>query len=191
MTEVIHTWADVVGMFDENDGAALQDAVKLCPPGTSHVELGAWCGRSLAAACEALPVGVVAYSYDNYKEDSQATGGAGKTPREAMALREEVVSHYRQLGKGITTVLGESSASGKLYSGPRVASLLIDDHHSAEQVEANLLAWLPHTAPECTVLLHDYWHPPYGIATTAQRILPSCGFRFIETRGGLGIWRRP
>lgn len=190
----LSSWKDVPGMFDEDDARTLQAAVRAAPRGSAHVELGAWCGRSMAAAAEVLPDGVRLFSYDNYLPDSQAAGGAGKTPAEAKAYRELVCAHYRSLEKSVYGIECESAEGGRqFYDRERmgVHSLLIDDHHTAEQVEANLTAWGPHLLPRAIVLLHDYRHPPYRIAETAERMLPGMGFRFIGQVGGLGIWERP
>lgn len=187
-------WTDVPGMLDEAEGAAIQEAVRLCKPGTAHVELGAWCGRSLAAACEALPVGVTANSYDNYLTGSQTeeSGGAGKTLTEARKSRIEVANHYRLIIDAKVVLWDEESSKGGVaYTGSPVASLFIDDHHSSEQVEANLQAWLPHLSSECSILFHDYWTLAYGIFNVAERILPSHGFQFFGRRFGLGVWKRP
>ena len=179
-------------MFDPEDGEVIQIAVKRIPENHAHVELGAWCGRSLSAACEALPKNTIAFSYDNYLEDSQATDGSSApiTPEVAKNLRWVVQKHYIGQGKDVRCFVKESSQAGLEYGGPPVSVLFVDDHHTAEQVKSNIAAWMPHCAEQCTVLFHDYYCGLYGIVAAATEVLPSLGFTFVCARGGIGIWSR-
>lgn len=184
-------------MFNAADGLALQRCVRMATMGTAVVELGAWCGRSLASICEVVPDRVEVYSYDNYLEDSQAVGEtpdgekAPITPQVACNLREHVRKHYAAFTK-ISTVICDSTKGGELYEGPLVSVLLVDDHHSAEKIEANLAMWLPNCAMDCMLLFHDYGHKPYGIEAVCERVLPGEGFRFLgqPSNSGLGVWSR-
>ena len=131
------TWRAVPGMFSPEDGATVQIAVKRVPAGQAVVEMGAWCGRSLASICEVLHPDAVVYSYDNYLEDSQATAGGSSPipPRVAMTLRQTVEAHYRSIGKNVFCAVMEASEAGRVYRGPLISVLFIDDHHSAKQLE--------------------------------------------------------
>lgn len=181
-------WRAVPGMFSQSDGDLLQIAVGLSPPGTAVVETGAWCGRSLAAACEVLPEGVDAWSIDNYLEDSQAAEASPIPATVAKNLRGIVEMHYRALGRSVICLAQDATSAGSTYSGKPISVLLIDDHHSAEKMEANLKAWLPHMANRAVVLLHDYLHPAYGMVSVCQRMLPPAGFTYRGNCSGLGIW---
>lgn len=181
-------WRAVPGMFSREDGGILQEAVRRAAPGTAVVETGAWCGRSLAAACEVLPDGVRAYSIDNYLEDSQAAEGAPIRACEAKRLREVVAGHYRGQGRDVTLLVGDAVIAGMEYSGPPISVLFIDDHHSAEQLEAEFEVWLPHMAERAAVLLHDYAHPPYGLIAVAERMLPGRGYNYLGRVSGIGVW---
>jgi hypothetical protein len=183
-------WRAVPGMFSTVDGAVLQGFVKQLLAGQATVETGAWCGRSLAAACEVLPAGVLAFSYDNYLEDSQANECSPITPGVAKALRQTVEHHYWKRGVDVRCEVKEASAAGKEYGGPPIGVLFIDDHHSAEQLRANFDAWLPRLAPRAVVLMHDYGHPPFRLVETAKAALPALGFQFAGQFGGLGVWHR-
>lgn len=192
-------WRAVPGFWSVEDALVFQKAVKMAPPGTAVVETGAWCGRSLASACEVLPPRVEIHSYDNYLEDSQAaqaTNGSGSdspiTPQVAMRLRELVKEHYGAAGKKVFTHVQEAAQGGREYSGPLVSVLMIDDHHSFEQVNANLDAWLVHCNQQCVLLFHDYRHPPYRIFEACEARLPVANFRFVgqQSGSGLGVWIR-
>ena len=183
-------WRAVPGMFSPVDGTVLQCFAKQLSVGQALVEMGAWCGRSLAAACEVLPANVSAYSYDNYLDDSQANEAAPITPAVAQRLRELVAQHYRNGGRDVRCFVAESAAAGRCYTGPAVGVLLIDDHHSAEQLRADFDAWTPHLAARAAVLIHDYAHPPYRLVETSEAALPGRGFVFAGQYSGVGVWLR-
>ena len=180
-------WRAVPGFFRPEDGDMLQRAVLRAEPGTAVVELGAWCGRSLAAACEVLPAGVSIYSIDNYQEDAQTVPHAcGMTSAVAEALRQLVAEHHC---KEDSLVRAESSAFGWSYTGPPVSVLFIDDHHSYEHVKENLKAWVPRMAKKAAVLFHDYGNESYGIERAAKEVLPGM-FSFAGLCSGTGVWSR-
>lgn len=184
-------WRVVPGFFDTADGETLQTAVRSAPVRTAVIELGAWCGRSLAAICEVLPAGVVVCSYDNYLEDSQADQEeTAIRPKGAMLMRAGVAAFHAARGRDVVTFVLDSISAGQTYTGPPVSVMLIDDHHSEEQIEGNLRAWWPHFATEVVLLFHDYYHSPYGIASTCEVVLPGAGFGFVGSHGGLGVWAR-
>lgn len=186
-------WRAVPGMLSRGDGETIQIAVKRVPPEHAVVELGAWCGRSLAAICEALPEEAVVYSIDNYQEDSQTIGDyCPLTAASAQKFRRMVNDHYQSLGRDVRCQVCESAQAGVEYRGVPVSVLFVDDHHSGEQVTKNLQAWVPCLAPQATVLFHDYHHRPYGIAEAVEKFLPPLNFNHIGTRAGsiISIWTR-
>lgn len=193
MIDFAHGWRAIPGMFSPGDGYTLQTAVKRIPPGQAVVELGAWCGRSLTAICEVLPDGVTALSYDSYLEDSQTNVPESPiTPTCAMKIRNLVEDHFRGHGKDVIVVVKDSVEAGRDYTGPPVSVLFIDDHHSAEQLIRDFEVWLPHLAPQATILMHDYSTPVYQLDVTAEDILPKAGFEYIGTRADsiVGVWSR-
>ena len=180
-------WRAVPGFFSPEDGDMLQRAVLRAEPGTAVVELGAWCGRSLAAACEVLPAGVQIFSVDNYREDAQTVPHAcGMTSAVAEAMRKLVAEHYRKA----TLIWSESSAFGRAYEGPPVSVLFIDDHHSYEHVQENLKSWVPRMAQKAAILFHDYKNESYGIEKAARETLPLATFLFAGLCSGVGVWVR-
>ena len=196
----------VPGMFSPEDATTIQLAVRRATPGSAVVETGAWCGRSLAAICDVAHASLEVHSYDNYLEDSQAVGegesvgtAAGPaeatapiTPQVAKQIRSVVAKHYFAHGVDVRAEVQEASAAGTIYKGAPISVLFIDDHHSAEQLEKNFASWLPHCANQCTVLLHDYLHLPYGLQPVAERTLPALGYAYVGWRAGsgIGIWTR-
>jgi len=175
-------------MYGPEDGDMLQQAVRRAAPGTAVVETGAWCGRSLAAACEVLPPGVKAFSIDSYLEHSQAAEGLPIPAASARLLREQVAEYYRSYGRDVTLLVDDAVQAGGKYAGPPISVLMIDDHHSAEQLEAEFGVWLPRMAGQAAILLHDYAHEPYGLVPVCERILPGAGYKFLGRVGGLGVW---
>lgn len=206
MIDLSFGYRGVPGMLSLEDALTIQISVRRATPGHAVVEMGAWCGRSLAAICDVAHSRVQVFSYDNYLEDSQAVGEgeavgtpmgpatatAPITPQVAKRIRDVVAKHYFSLGVNVEVAVEEASKAGQFYNGPPISVLFIDDHHSAEQLEKNFTAWLPKCAPQCTVLLHDYLHLPYGLQPGAERILPPLGFVYVGWRvgSGIGIWTR-
>lgn len=193
MIDFAHGWRAVPGMYSPGDGVTLQIAVRRVPAGHAVVELGAWCGRSLAAICEVLPPGVTALSYDSYLEDSQTNVSESPiTPTCAMKLRQLVEVHFRGLGRDVRCIVQDSAEAGRDYIGPPVSVLFIDDHHSAEQLAKDFKAWLPHLAPQATILMHDYPTPVYQLDVVSENVLPKAGFEYIGVRADsiVGVWSR-
>lgn len=58
----------------------------------------------------------------------------------------------------------------------KVGLLFHDALHTADQVAADLAAWMPHLAPACVVALHDVAEVRFGVAEGAERVLPAAGF---------------
>lgn len=185
-------WRGVPGWFSEDEAMALARAVRRALPGSAVVELGSWCGRSLAVAADALPAGVCLYSVDCYPEVSQAAAEADGqlTAGEARAMRDQVVELWTARGRRIVVQAADAAVAGRAYEGPPVAVLLIDDHHSAEQLKLNLEAWMPHLAAAADVLLHDYGSLPYGLQPVAQSHLSAAVWWFDGLHGSIGVYRR-
>lgn len=187
-------WRAVPGMLNVLDATVLQRSARMCRPETAIVELGAWCGRSLAAISEVAPNSVKVISVDNYLDDSQAhdDGNAPIPPSVARKLRELVKANYVKQGMDIETIVSEAAEAGRRYKGDPIEMLFVDDHHSFEQIHANMAAWGPHCSDHCILLFHDYGHPPYRIVEACTELLPSKGYKFVgqPLGSGIGIWAR-
>lgn len=191
-------WQEIPGWFTDEEGAALQAAVAQIPAGGAAVELGTWCGRSLACAAAALPYAVELHAFDNFRFPSQAEEEARRAAIEswrlltadAKKLAKAVVSRLQSAGAKITLHEVESGAGGRSWRGPPVHVLLIDDDHTVRQIGRVLVAWAPHLAGRATVLFHDYEDPRMDAPARAAHYLAPLGFRFNRTVGGMGTWVR-
>lgn len=187
-------WRGIPGWFSEEEAAVLQDAVRRAEPGTAIVELGSWCGRSLSAITEALPEGVKAFAYDNHLGGSQAevTTEGALSATEAKSILQAVVKLQRSRSRDVAFIEAEAVAGGQQYSGPPIAALFIDDHHSPEQVTQNLKVWGPHLAPKCRILFHDWGAEElYHLQVAIRPILTvEAGWRFLGQFGSIGVFER-
>lgn len=148
------------------------------PANQAVVELGAYMGRSTGHL--ALGVsrghGASVISVDPWElaeptpEDYRATAPSVASYT-AVETREAYERHLIDVGVRdlVTTIQATAVDAAATYDGPPVALLFHDALHRAEDVFADLKAWLPHMAPVATVVLHDVGDPRYGVEAGAQK----------------------
>lgn len=71
---------------------------------------------------------------------------------------------------------GYAANVGARWTGNPVGLLWHDAEHTADAVEADLRAWLPHLADNAVVVLHDAGNPGFGVPEGAQRVLDVPGW---------------
>lgn len=141
------------------------------------VELGAYKGRTTAwlalGASEGLGARVVSVDpwgqvdvpgYDSKWEGGYATGAYSEA-------RAEFDEHMRATGAAVTVLQGTAEAIGRQWFGDQVGLLWHDAQHTAEAVQADLEAWLPHMAEHSTIVCHDACQAAFGVRQGAARAL--------------------
>lgn len=88
-------------------------------------------------------------TYRAFWEHMHATGAAGR----------------------VVAVKGHGATSGAHWIGPPVGLLWHDAIHTADAVEADLRAWLPHMADHAVIVCHDAGQPAFGVIEGAGRAL--------------------
>lgn len=136
------------------------------------VELGSWCGKSLAAIAEAAPDGARIFSFDAHPVASQAVTAAagGISAPQALDILRRVIEWLKKQGKQAAFRSSDAAEAGYEYRGPPVEFLFIDDDHTPEQVTKDLHAWMPHLAPQAEVLFHDFPYQPYGLPKAVEAV---------------------
>lgn len=87
----------------------------------------------------------------------------------------------------LTVVKNFAETAGRGWSGPPVGLLWHDAGHHADEVEADLRAWLPHLADDATVVLHDIVDPRFSVVEGARRVLGAPGW---DWPGETQLWRK-
>ena len=183
-------WRGVPGWLSDEEAEGLQACVRAISPAQAYVELGAWCGRSLAATMEASRDGVSHYTFDSFPVTSQAVDEAGFSATQARDTLLEVVTHYRYKGKRVCFFEQDSTQGALAYAGPPICVLFVDDHHSADQVISNLKCWGPHLSYRCAILFHDYASEPFGLAKPINELLRPPSWEFRGVMGSMGLFVR-
>lgn len=83
-------------------------------------------------------------------------------------------AHMAKIGAGpgvLTVKRGYAASCGERWPGQPVGLLWHDAEHSADAVERDLAAWLPHLAPGAVVVLHDAGRPDGEVVEGARRVL--------------------
>lgn len=187
--DVLRGWQGVPGWLAPEEAAVLEAAVLSTAPGTSIVELGRWCGRSLVALGAARSGQALGekrrpiVSFDSYPETSQAGTAATKdmpeiTPPLARKIAGEAVAAFGledcwfYYDDAVAGASRYGSAKFKALVGDHEIGLIyIDDDHSGSRVVAEIKAWEPYMAAECEVCIHDFFHEPYGIEAAVDRFM--------------------
>lgn len=113
-------------------------------------------------------------------------------------------AHMERIGATrdmFTVKRGYGANAAAKWEGPKVGLLWHDAEHTADAVETDLAAWLPHLADTATVVLHDAGNPHFGVVEGAGRVLDVDGWDWegrevarwhvkSEKRGALYV-RRP
>lgn len=157
----------------------LRELASEVPADEAIVELGAFRGRStgwlLLGAQDGHGAHVTTIDPWGDRTDS---GYAGQV-RSAAVAESAFRAWMARIGadETVLTVRRALAADvGRQWAGPPVGLLWHDAGHGAGEVEADLLAWLPHMAAGSVVLLHDAARRDYGVVEGAERVLDAPGW---------------
>lgn len=168
-----------VGLVENPCCWALEAFAAHAPAGTAAVEIGAFRGRT--AAWLALGVskgnGAKVFSVDPWENGSIPSNYADN----AASVAEYTMSktrlgfdvHMQRTGAAefVTPVQATAVAAAKTYDGPPVSLLWHDGLHRAQDVAADLRAWMKHMADDAVIVLHDTDDDRLGVAEGARRVL--------------------
>lgn len=138
----------------------LRSLASKVPASQAVVELGVFQGGSLRALGLGAQEGRGAsvWGFDPYG----LPGPAGRY----MRLRKRYDVRNLRIARIVTAGLADigrafSTEAAASWDGPKVGLLYIDALHTYEAVKADTLAWLPHLAPDATIVYDDYVSPRF------------------------------
>lgn len=140
----------------------------------THAEIGVFCGRSLYAACLGMR-GATVYAIDDFSAgrsdmpDFRAPG-----PFWVNETLEATLQAIPPTAATVELLQQDSIDASRLLAQREVLldSLWIDGGHSAEQLGADITAWLPLIKPKGLIAGHDYWAAHPGVMHAVQETLP-------------------
>lgn len=167
----------------------LRSLAAAVPADQAIVELGAYAGRTtgwlLLGAQDGYSAPVV--SVDPWGERTDGYDRYSGRYIEAERLHAEHMTRIGATPEQHTAVRGRAVDVGTGWVSPPVGLLWHDAEHSADAVEADLRAWLPHLSPTAVVVLHDAANPRCGVVEGAGRVLDTPGW---DWPGELLRWQR-
>lgn len=155
------------GMFDDVDAAAYIDAVYALKPGSTLVEVGTFCGRSLSYVMPAaLAQGVRVYAVDAWQMGPAEPGRAQAKINAQVIFRRAM----ERLGfDGFVTPIKAKSLDAARQIGD-VDAVYLDAAHDYARVAADIRAWLPKIRRPGWIMGHDY-----DLSTVREAVLELLG----------------
>ena len=154
------------GWLEPDACERLRAAARNAPADTAVVEIGAYRGKSTGwlALGSSEGNGAPVFTIDTWDTRGIETwpedhpGYIDKYPD--PQVRVDYENHLDRIGARdvVTPICGWSTDVAKTWKkdhGLKVSVLFVDGSHYYDDVVADLKAWLPHTAPQAVVILHD------------------------------------
>lgn len=161
------------------------------PPGSTVVELGVFCGRSLAYLAGVLkPKGCRVVGVDSFLGSPEFETGVkfegkpwAEAPRGILAtMAIQNLEAAGVLGE-VSLVVSDSARAAELFSDGSVWAVFVDADHSYEGVRRDIAAWWPKVAPGGYVAGDD-WRPDFpGVERAVRSILDP-----VSVDADLGVW---
>ena len=198
-------FADTVkGFMPRNEGLALYEAAcSHARPGTTWLEIGAWCGKSAVyLGCAAQERGAVLYSLDHHHGSEENQEGWEHFDASLVDPADGRLNTLPSWQRTIAIAQLESTVIGLVGPSVVVAAhfdqaldlLFIDGGHGTDVAWADYDAWSPKVVAGGLMMIHDVFpdpkdggRPPYEIYLAA---LASQLFAEISAQGSLRVLRR-
>lgn len=157
------------GLITPAVGDLLYQQAARVPAGQAIVEIGAWRGQSscfLAAGARAGSAPPV-FSVDLWDGDP----GWCRHCEQATIDEWDYQVTYAGLRDWVQPARGHSVDIAAVYDGPPIGLLYVDGDHHHDAVVADVVAWLPHLDPACTIVFDDYLETINpGVATAIDQL---------------------
>jgi hypothetical protein len=168
-------WTEIPGNSQSID-TIYGPAVAEAKDGDVFVELGVFCGRSLAMLCEmVLQSGklIAVYGVDLWEDGGAITRNASH-PYEPAVMDQCIRDVERTVDKGVKLALfREDTASAAYRFEDRSVTLaFIDGDHSYAGVQRDIAAWWPKVKPGGLLAGHDYSHEYPGVMQAVGEAFP-------------------
>ncbi len=153
------------------------------PPGSTIVEVGVFCGRSLAALARMAREsgkGLRVVGVDTFRGSPEFAGlvmWEGKPFESAppAALIHECFSQLHGAGllDDVTLVVTDSVNAARLFADGSVFAVFLDGDHSESALSADIVAWGPKVAPGGYLAGDDLDVPGFpGVRAAVERLAP-------------------
>lgn len=154
----------------------LRELATRVPSDQAIVELGAFKGRStgwlLLGASEGHGAHVTTVDpWTMQKARADYPLGENYSRPEVYQAFKDHMTRIGATTKEHTVKRGYASTVATKWTGPKVGLLFHDAEHSADAVQRDLAAWLPHLAEDAVVVLHDAADPRHGVQAGADSVL--------------------
>lgn len=171
--------SEVLGWFDWEP---LYDrAVETAPPGSTLVEVGVFCGKSLiylARKARDADKGLRVIGVDTFQGSPEFDGRVFFNDRPfsqapSGALVSLCVSALTEHGvrDDVILLMTDSLQAARLFNNASLHMVFVDADHTEEAVVDDILSWCPKVAPGGILAGHDYWDFP-GVKSAVDRLIP-------------------
>lgn len=164
--------SEIPGWF--NYAPFWDEAVRTAPEGATIVEVGVFCGKSLAylaKIAKASGKNLKIVGVDTFRGSPEHHGTSSNLNElPPFALAEICMGHLAEAGviDDVYLIRADSVRAAKLFDYGGVWACFIDADHSEAAVEADIRAWAPITG--CMLGGDDYWSYP-GVRAAVDRLL--------------------
>ena len=126
-----------------------------------HVEIGAYCGRSLVASCGGMTDAEV-FAVDNDCFDEVV---AGVSTDWVASVRKITLQQFTPDSVAVTHLAENSIDAARHFfsTGKLLDSLFIDGCHEYAECRADIEAWATMVKPGGLICGHDYWPVDVGV----------------------------
>jgi MMP 1-O-methyltransferase len=201
---VLAAFEAATGFMPVDEGLALYAAAAEAArrTGLPLLEVGSYCGRStILLADAARQAGTVALTVDHHRgsEEQQpgwayhdaslvdpAVGRMDTLPRFRRTL------HTAGLEEHVIALVGRSPQVAAVWGSP-LGLVFVDGGHTDEHATADYEGWVPHLAPDGTLVVHDVFPDPADGGQAPYRIYLRAlaeGFTEVAVLGSLRVLRR-
>lgn len=133
----------------------------------SHVEIGAYCGRSLMATVLGMPQGSAALAVDNDQAMGQTSLAWVVSVRDAT-LRE--ITDLSGIQPELMSMSSLDAARKCCASGRKFDSVFIDSSHHYAETKAEIEVWGSLLSTGGIISGHDYWPVHVGVMDAVNEV---------------------
>lgn len=173
------------------------EVARTAPPGATLVELGVFCGKSLAYLAKAARgKGCRVVGVDTFLGSPEFSWGVRAATGERWEefpegqLAQLAVAHLKAAGvlDDVTLIVSDSAKAAGLFADGSVYAVFVDADHAAESVERDILAWWPKLVPGGWIAGDDYDETFPGVRQGITRAFPGIALPALPPAGQSSVW---